>query len=252
MIKQVAIFLFSFLIAATSFAQKPADEGRVVLYRTDVIGGFIIHTEGWGGYFRYGKQLTYNSRINYSLDIVSMHHPKETKVFNPSFDDGKGYYYGKLNSLYIVRPGIGIRKIYFEKIREKGVEISLNYSLGPSFGFVKPVYLQILHPIVNPPSNPPLFDVFDERYDPSEHTTDNIFGRSKGTIGLGETKINPGAFGKFGIQFEYANEDDAIRSIELGSVLDFYVKPIELMAENKANHLFLSLYLKFLFGRKYY
>ena len=69
---------------------------------------------------------------------------------------------------------------------------------------------------------------------------------------MGETKINPGVFGKFGIQFEYANEDDAIRAIELGSVVDFYFIPVELMTENKPSNIFISLYLKFLLGRKYY
>jgi hypothetical protein len=151
-------------------------------------------------------------------------------------------------SLYIVRPGIGFRRIYFEKIREKGVEISLNYSTGASLGLVKPVYLQIL----NPTNDPFLFTFSDERYDPSFHTVDNIYGRSKGSKGLGEMKFNPGVFGKLGIQFEYANEDDAIRAIELGTVVDFYFLPVELMTSNDPSNIFISLYLKFLLGRKYY
>lgn len=248
MIRTVAILLFFTTFVPLVYAQKPADEGKFVNYRSDAVGGVILHGEGWGGYFRYGRQLTYNKRINFSLDLVSMHHPKEIKVFNPNFDDGKGYFYGKLNSLFILRPGIGFRKIYFEKLREKGVEISLNYSIGPSIGLLKPVYLQI----INPTNDPFLFTFTDERYDPSFHTIDNIYGRSKGTKGLGETKINPGVFGKFGIQFEYANEDDAIRAIELGSVVDFYFIPVELMTENNPSNIYISLYLKFLLGRKYY
>lgn len=248
MIRTLTILLLFVTLVPFTSAQKPADEGRFVNYRSDAVGGVIIHGEGWGGYFRYGKQLTYNKRLNFSLDLVSMHHPKEIKVFNPNFDDGKGYFYGKLISLYMLRPGIGFRKIYFEKLREKGVEISLNYSIGPSFGLLKPVYLQI----INPTNDPFLFTFTDERYDPSFHTIDNIYGRSKGSKGLGETKINPGVFGKFGIQFEYANEDDAIRAIELGSVVDFYFIPVELMTENKPSNVFISLYLKFLLGRKYY
>lgn len=248
MIRTLAILLFFVTFVPFAFSQKPADEGRFVNYRADAAGGIIIHGEGWGAYAKYGKQLTYNKRLNFSLDLVSMHHPKEIKVFNPNFDDGKGYYYGKLNSLFMLRPGIGLRRIYFEKLREKGVEISLNYTIGPSLGLLKPVYLQI----INPTNDPFLFTFTDERYDPSFHTIDNIYGRSKGSKGLGETKINPGIFGKFGIQFEYANEDDAIRAVELGSVLDFYFVPVELMTENKPSNIFISLYLKFLLGRKYY
>jgi len=248
MIRSLTILFFLVVLVTPTLAQKPADEGRFVNYRSDAVGGIILHGEGWGGYFRYGKQLTYNKRINFSLDLVSMHHPKEIKVFNPNFDDGKGYFYGKLNSFYILRPGIGLRRIYFEKLREKGVEISLNYSVGASIGLVKPVYLQIL----NPTNDPFLFTFTDERYDPTFHTIDNIYGRSKGTKGLGETKINPGAFAKFGIQFEYSNEDDAIRAIELGSVFDFYFIPVEMMTENTPSNFFLSVYLKFILGRKYY
>lgn len=248
MIRTLSILIFLTTFATLAFAQKPADDGRFVNYRSDAVGGIIIHGEGWGGCFKYGKQLTYNKRLNFSLELVSMHHPKEIKVFNPNFDDGKGYFYGKLNSLFMLRPGIGLTRIYFEKLREKGVEISLNYSIGPSFGLLKPVYLQI----INPTNDPFLFTFTDERYNPSFHTVDNIYGRSKGSKGLGETKINPGAFAKFGIQFEYANEDDVIRAIELGSLLDFYFVPVELMTQNKANNFFISIYLKLFLGRKYY
>jgi hypothetical protein len=248
MIRFLFLLVFFTSVILPARAQKPADESRFVNYRSDALGGFIIHNEGWGAYFRYGRQLTYNKRISYSLDVVGMHHPKEIKVFNPNYDDGKGYYYGKLNALHIVRPGIGLRRIYFEKIREKGVEISVNYSAGASIGLVRPVYLQILYPT----SDPIQFTIQDEKYDPAIHTIDNIYGRSKGGKGWAEVKFNPGGFAKIGFQFEYANEDDAIRSIEVGISTDYFVFPVEIMANNSSTHLFFSTYIKFLFGRKYF
>lgn len=247
--KQYLFILFFFSLGVSSvFAQKPADEGRVTLYRQDISGGIIIHNEGWGGYFRYGRQLTYNKRISYSLDIVTMHHPKEVKVVNQQFNDGKGYFFGKLNAMYIVRPGIGMRHIRYEKIREKGVEISFNYSAGPSLGLLKPVYLQIL----NPTNDPTQFIITEEKYDPNIHDIDFIYGRAKNTLGLGEMKFSPGVFANLGVQFEYANEDDMIRAIELGGTLDFYFKPVSIMAGNPTQNLFVSLYFKFIFGRKFY
>ena len=90
------IVLFSVLISSTPvFAQLPDQSDGRLLYKKECVGGLTIHTAGWGFHFRYGMQITNLKKLSFGLDVVNIKHPKEKKVFNPAFDDGKGFYYGK-------------------------------------------------------------------------------------------------------------------------------------------------------------
>lgn len=238
-----------FLLTETSFAQLPAQEEVGFVYRSEAVGGVMIHTGGFGFTFRYGRQKTYLNKTSYGLDVVNMRHPKEVKVFNPGYDDGKGYYYGKLNSVIILRPSFGYRKILFQKKRDQGVEVGFNAAIGPSLAFLKPVYLKIIIPSSDPYTEP---RVVEEKYDPGIHHIDNIFGRASSFKGLNETKITPGGFVKFGLHFEYSPEEDGIKALEVGAIADIYPKEITIMANNQNNFYFLTLYVNLIFGRKYF
>jgi len=242
-------FIFLFFTTGTLFAQQPAQEEVGFVYRSEAVGGIMIHTNGFGFTFRYGRQKTYLNKTSYGLDLVNMRHPKEVKVFNPGYDDGKGYYYGKLNSVIILRPSFGYRKILFQKKRDQGVEVGFNASIGPSLAFMKPVYLKIITPASDPNGKP---DVSEEKYDPDIHHIDNIYGRASSFKGLNETKIVPGGFAKFGLHFEYSPEEDGIKAIEVGGIVDIYPKEITLMANNQNKFYFLTLYVNLIFGRKYF
>ena len=51
--------------------------------------------------------------------------------------------YGKLNYLFVLRPGIGIQNVINSKPYWGGVEIRYFYYGGLSLGFTKPVYLYV-------------------------------------------------------------------------------------------------------------
>lgn len=182
------------------------------------------------------------------MEVCNYRHPKEIKTSNPSFDNAKGFYYGKLNSFFILRPGIGYQNVIYTKPEKNGVEIRYVAILGASLGFAKPVYLQILEdtPI---PGN---YAVVTEKYDPDRHFIDNIYGRAPFMRGLGEMKLYPGGYAKFGLNFEYGPLDDEIKSLEAGVCLDVYPKTVPLMATEKNSPVLLSLYLNFSWGRKWF
>lgn len=228
-------------------AQLPDRGDGRLLYRKEAVGGLIIHTAGWGANFRYGTQITYKQKLSFGLDIVNLRHPKEKKVFNDSYDDGKGFYYGKINSLLAVRPSIGYRNILFPSLRTKGIELGYNVAVGPSLGFLKPVYLEIVYL-----NNDGSTVVSEEVYNPAIHTVDNIYGRARTTKGLNEMKLYPGIFAKAGLHFEYGEEDEAIKALEVGACADYYFRdvPIMVIAENKS--LFLTFYVNLTFGRRYF
>jgi len=219
-----------------------------LLYRNEATGGLVITTNGFGLSYRRGWHVTNAKKRVFEIEAVIYRHPKETKTVNQYYDHPKGYYYGKLNSLIIVRPGFGYQNVIYSKPEHNGVEVRWVGFIGLSLGLAKPVYLDILEdtPIMGQKA------VVTERYDPDKHFVDNIYGRAPFVRGLGETSIHPGGYAKFGLNFEYGALDNDVKAIEIGATLDVYPKAIPLMA-NEHNHIALiSLYLSFNYGGKWF
>jgi hypothetical protein len=245
-IKNILLVLM-FTTSMSAFGQLPDQGEASLLYRKEFVGGVTIHTEGWGLNARFGQQITNLKKFSLGLDIVSIRHPKEKRVFNPAFDNGKGFRYGKANSLIAVRPTIGIRRIWFQKKRPQGVEIGYNFNVGPSLGLVKPTYLEIIYPTGDN------YILLEEKFDPNKHTVDNIYGRARFSKGFNEISLYPGAFAKFGLHFEYSNDDEeSIQALEIGAMVDYYPKKIPLMVIADNYNFFLNFYVSIIFGKKYF
>ena len=139
-----ALLLSLFAISGWAIAQESIydDQGRT-LYSREMYGGPIVHGDGWGLQFWYGKYRTAADRHLVGVEIVGMKHPKEIKSYNPFYEDSRGYFYGKLNSLLILRPTYGRKHRLTEKIRKSGVEVNYVWGVGPSLALMKPVYLEI-------------------------------------------------------------------------------------------------------------
>lgn len=243
--KNISTFIVS-LFSLQLIAQKPAAEDIGFVYGKEFSGGILFHSAGWGMQLRFASAKTYKHKFTYNLDLLTIKHPKQVKVKNPLYDNAKSYYYGKLNVLMPLRFSIGYRKILYEKKRENGVEISYLGQIGPSLGILKPVYLQIIKPTELGSI------VVEEKYDPAQHHEGNIYGRVGFMKGLGESKIYPGLFTKAGLLFEYSGEEDGIRAIEVGAMMDIYTKKTPILANELNKNIHINLYLSFLFGRKYF
>lgn len=236
--------LILLLLVTTVSAQLPAEQVNKAGFRKSVYGGFILHTQGIGLNLYFSKFKTADTKTLFSLDLVTMKHPKEVKSFGAIDENAKGFVYGKLNSLFILRPGYGRKKIIHEKLREQAVEISYVWIVGPSFGMAKPVYLEVFNLVGEIPQI--------ERYDPEKHNLQNIFGRGPGARGVSEMKFYPGAFLKLGVNFEYSAYRSSIRSIEVGAIIDAYPQRIPIMTNTKNNFLYPTLYINLLIGKKYF
>lgn len=242
----IALLLLS---AVPLWAQQTIYDETRVLYRKELLGGVVIHGDGWGFNFFHGKHRTAKDRRMLGVEIVSMKHPKEIKSFNPFYEDSRGYFYGKQNTMLILRPSYGGKHQIADKIRRSGVEVNYVWSVGPSLALVKPVYLQI-----GKPDNFPYDIIVTERYDPAVHDIQNIFGRASWFTGFGEMRLYPGGFGRFGFNFEHSGEASGIKAIEVGASMDAYPVVVPIMAEledvtNK--QFFFELYLTVHFGKKY-
>ena len=250
------IYLIGFLLFMCHLAAaQPIPESEILLYNKMRQIGINVNTNGYGISTKFGRYTNATQLWIFGGDLLFVKHEKETKTWNPVNDpNARPYYYGKLNNFYELRAQIGRKKILTEKLRQSGVQISYNWTIGPSFGFTKPVYLEIVYR--NEPNNQPYLEV--EKFDPDLHYIDNIYGRASSLRGFDELKFHPGAFGKFSFTFEYSNERERLKGIEAGMAADAFSRRIPIMAiyddasTNPKNHqLFLSLYLNFFIGTKY-
>lgn len=246
--------LFSvFFIIIISFPAFSQDSTTIapdlvgVLLRREESGCLLLHSNGWGAGYRFGKNITWYKKRIYGFEFATMKHPKETKIRNPYYFNSKSYIYGKLNYVFLFRGDIGTQHVLFAKPNWGGVAVRYFYSGGISLALLKPVYLYVLTDNASTYE----YDLSTEKYDPHLHYLNNIYGRAPFTKGINEIGIRPGACVKGGFNFEYGPYMEKLRTLEVGAVLDFFPKPIEMMAFNDPNYFFLSIYFSFHFGKRY-
>ena len=250
-------FLSLFIIVALSsdaVAQELKDdltrlqngEDLNVLYRNESSFGIYAHTAGGIGLaYRRGKHITAKRKRMFEVETQNFKHPKEIKSVNSYFENSKGFIYGKLNSFLVIRPGVGYQNVLYQKSDKKSVEIRYSYFVGASLGFAKPVYLEIIR-------DPREGIVSTEKYNPEEHSIDVIYGKAPFFKGIEKTKIHPGGYAKIALSFEYADRYNSIKAIETGAVLDVYATPLPMMAYVPKQQVFVSLYLKIIWGKKWF
>ncbi len=236
-------------MATSVCAQQTIYEETRVPFKRELYGGILIHGDGWGLQFYHATYSTAERRRLLGVEVVGMKHPKEVKSFNPYYEDSRGYFYGKSNSLLVVRPTVGQKIQITDKIRRSGVEVNFIWGVGPSLGLLKPVYLQI-----GKPDRIPYANIVVERYDPAVHDVQNIYGRASWFNGLNEMKVYPGGFGRIAFSFEYSGQTTGLKGIEVGATMDAYPTVLPIMADLEGvvnKQFFFEFYLALQFGKKY-
>ncbi len=251
--KVFGLLLFSILCFKLS-AQKTKDdltrlengEDVNVLYTQEASFGVFMHSAGgFGAAYRRGQHVTAKRKKMFEIEASNFKHPKEVKSLNSYYANSKGFIYGKLNSILIIRPGAGYQNVIYQKTDKKSVEIRYSYFVGAALAFAKPVYLEIKKGTSSSiPST--------ERYNPEIHKQEDIFGKSPFFKGIEKTVIYPAGYAKFALSFEYADRYNAVKAIETGAIIDIYPKAIPIMAFNKKQQVFISLYLKMIWGKKWF
>ena len=244
----LTLLLIFQLFSASMFSQVPVNEKLMVRITKEIWLGATVHSSGFALNYGMSKFKTFKKKSLINVDLVSINHGKEYKIFGSFDENAKKFIFGKFNSLYTVRFGFGNRKILYEKLRENGLQISMNYTVGPSLGLVKPVFLEVF----KYDFSGRIAGIATERYDPELHNFYNIYGRASWTAGLMETKINPGMFFKFGLDFDFSSNREIINSLEVGACLDVFSKPVILMVENNNYRFYPSVYINCSIGNKFY
>lgn len=251
---RISWLLILLFFAVTASGQRKQDKAEPdtlipdnVLVEKQWALGALVHTNGWGVRFRIGKNVTALRQWMWELEYSTYKSHKEVRVINPYFADSKSYIYGKLNSVSFLRAGTGQQFVLSRKPYWGGVQLSAVVYGGATVGFAKPVYLYIIY--INPVFNDVTIE--EEKYDPAKHFVDNIYGRSSSLSGILELKFYPGIYTRAGLEFEFGKKNKSPVSIETGALLDYIPQGISIMAYNPKQYLYLTLYVSFMFGKRY-
>jgi hypothetical protein len=222
-------------------------------YENEFSMGAKVATLGWSIFADYTKDVDYDKKRVIYTELEFLKSPKETKRVNEytiGFTPPKPFIYGKQNSFFNFKAGIGEKRLIGEKADKSGFQISANYGGGFSAGFVKPYYLEVLNE--NRESNDLTIPV---KYSPETEQlfldAITIYGASGFATGLNEISVVPGIFAKGGLNFDWATYDDFVKSAEAGIGAELYLKDIPIMIQETNKPYFVYLYLSLQFGKKW-
>lgn len=252
----------SFLLPSVAQAQNITQADTVdmgFLLRREKSGNVLLHTLGYGVGYQFGRNKTYYKNLMFDFSLVEMKSPRQARRYNENFANPRGYIYGKLNNLYILRAGIGRQHLLNRKPYWGGVEVRAFYYGGIDVGLAKPNYLYIAYYSVV--DNQIIVDrTALERYDPEKHfpyigvnpdCLCDIYGRGPMLSGFNKIKPYPGLYVKGGFNFEFSAQNDRIKALEAGVTVDIFPTRVPVMAFEDPNLLFITGYLSFHFGKRY-
>jgi hypothetical protein len=224
------------------FAQGELNEQQKVFLRNERSFGLLLNTDGIGFGYRGAKRIDYRNKSLFEIDAGTLRSLKEYK--QPSqWAQGSSYIFGKLNSTFFLRAGIGHQHELFKKADLGGIAVRYFYSAGPVLAIYKPIYYRVLYLI-----GPNDYEVKEEKFDASIASSQDIFGKASFLKGLDETKVMPGLYAKAGFNFEYSKEDKIIHAIELGAQVNAFPVKIPIMSGSDNKSLFFSLFVSYRFG----
>jgi hypothetical protein len=226
-----------------SFAQGELDEQQKVFFRNEKSFAILLNSDGFGLSYRGGKRIDFLNKRLIEIDIGTLKHPKEVKLSNSYYQTNGSFVFGKLNSVFFLRGGLGHQHEIFRKADLGGIAVRYFYSAGPVLALYKPIYYKVLYPVgMN------TFQIIEEKFESSIHQPGDIYARSSFTKGLNEMKALPGLYAKAGFNFEYSKQDKVIHAIEIGSQINAFPKTIPIMATTDNKAIYFSLFVSYRFG----
>lgn len=209
-----------------------------VVYKHEWSFDFRLHENGYSIGYNTGEVLSYHKSKFYQLELGVMKDIREKRqTKNYSFTPTSGsraFVFGKVNSFINIRGSIGFKKYLSEKAKRKGLAVGYSYSFGPAVGLLKPYYLRLIYRPLETGGETTLTP--DERFTEENAekflTFNDIDGASSPFKGLTEIKVVPGIQGKLASHFALGAFDQYVKAIELGVMVDLYIRRIDIMAES--------------------
>jgi len=261
------ILLFALIsIATIGTAQSTIKSNNTSLkglvYNKESTFDMTLHTTGIGVAFgaNFGTIKTYYKTTYYHFQIGELRHVKGNRTTPEtggiiSGQSSRSYFFGKRNSLYVLRAGKGVKRYLSEKAKDKGLAIGFSYEGGFTLGLQKPYYLELVYV-----EDGAINDVRSEKYSEENASVflnnSRIYGASGFSKGLKEIRPVPGVHFKMGAHFDWGAFDEMVKAIEAGVMIDVFYKKIPLMVENdlvtnaENRPFFVNLYLTLQLGKR--
>jgi len=235
------LFILLFSLSLESFSQEEDSLENQLTYHKEWTGMAFLHTHGYGLNVRKGYHVAWDKKRVFEIDFCSMQHAKNYVISASQISNTKSYTYGELNSVAVLRLGYGMQKLLAGKTLRNNVEIRWLYQGGFSLAILKPSYFEL---------DMPGDEVSYARF--SNESKNYIKGGAAYGMGFNEISVIPGVYAKTAVAFEYASRYNYIRAVEIGLIIDAYYKDVPILAETKNYPYFVSFYLGFTYGKKWY
>jgi hypothetical protein len=245
-VKKIFVYIPLVLLCSLASAQGEIDNQDKIFYRNERTFAAFLTSTGIGGDFRYAKRITAFKKTLYEIDLVNIKHPKEVKISTSTTTlTSRSFVYGKLNSFFNLRAGIGLQKEIFQKFDKGGISIRYFYNGGLDLGIKKPVYYYIYE--INAKGE--IIGQKIEKFDIIQHVDPRLMSKASFFNGIDEVTFTPGLYCKAGFTFEFGKYDEILHAIEAGAILDAFLTRIPIMAIENNKQIFFSLFLSYRFGK---
>ena len=247
----------SFLLCFSSFAQKAKkekkeenkkrinalirqeEEGVIAYKRHTVFGGKLIN-DGYGVFMEIGRAQSVKKAMLYQLEISERKSPREQKQSNPQ-NYASPFIYGKQNFVYPVKLGVQQQILFGNKSNKNGVSVTGNFGGGLAIALLRPYYLQL--------SSTGDYIKYESK-DSVAFLTGNISGGPGFSKGWKDLTVNPGAYVKSALRFDYGVYNEIISALEVGISGEFYSKKIPIIVKDPQKQFFFTGYVSIIFGRR--
>jgi hypothetical protein len=223
---------------------RQAEEG-VLIYSKQNIFGLQLRSNGYGGFYEFGKMKSNRKTNIYRLDITEIKNQKEEKLPSGGVFFGNPYIYGKQNYFYQATLGFGQQYILGQKGNKNGVAVTAVYNGGLAIGLLRPYYVEVVDAQgVNR-------TIKYSEQDKDLFLGNSIIGGGGFGKGWGEMKMKPGVFAKTALRFDYGRFNEVVSGIEVGISAEMYGSKIPiLLNQPKDKSFFFQAYIAMLFGRR--
>ncbi len=233
----------------TRLSRKDELKALGVVYNYERALRMGLHTTGFIFGYMSGKAINYRKTKYTFIDFSRIKHKLEYRPANQFSTQviTRPFTYGKQNSLFVLKGGIGRKQLWTNKMKRRGIALGWSYEIGPELGILKPYYLYLREADNS-------FEENAERY--TEENADRfldidfISGSAGFWKGLEHTKFSLGLYAAVGLQFSWGAYDRLVRNINVGIQIDAYAKRMPIMVLEQNNFAFINLYVTLQFGKR--
>ena len=203
-----------------------------IVYKNEWSFDFRMHENGASIAYNSGKIKSYHKTNYYQIELGYTKDPREK---NQSNGRAGNFSYGKINSLINLRLGLGVKRYLSEKEKRKGLAVGYTYEIGPTIGFLKPYYLELINTVeVN---GELVAFTQSEKY--SEENAERFLNpnvidtKSSFFKGFGDMAIRAGIQGKIGAHLAWGAFDKYVKAFETGIMFDVFASKIPILVETE-------------------